>query len=159
MLMLSCSLAFTAMSVPVCHTLHTLHNDCQQASLAAAGCSVYKRNLHVQTSPACLFSGRFYTNLQTILRHYTSCKMLSLRSAALAGLLLLCVALQAQAQANNAATRLNVPNNAAGGAATLTLQFDNRSVDRCAHREGSPRHVGLMLCEQYLTQESCICDN
>jgi hypothetical protein len=42
--------------------------------------------------------------------------MLSLRIAALAGLLLLCVVLQAQAQANNAA----------GNAATLVLQFDNR---------------------------------
>jgi hypothetical protein len=109
---------------------------------------------------ACLsFFWQVYHQLADHLRHYTSCKMLSLRSAALAGLLLLCVALQAQAQANNAATQLSVPNNAAGGAATLTLQFDNTSDQRCAHRECSLRHVGLMLCEQYLTQKSCICDN
>ncbi|KAF6257699.1 hypothetical protein COO60DRAFT_1461027 [Scenedesmus sp. NREL 46B-D3] len=82
---------------------------------------------------ACSCTGQVLLNIDRVLQVNTwfatltasCCKMLSLKNCALAGLLLLCVVLQAQAQGQAAAAPRT-------DAATLTLQFDNRFVLQAA---------------------------
>uniref|UniRef100_A0A383VXG1 Uncharacterized protein n=1 Tax=Tetradesmus obliquus TaxID=3088 RepID=A0A383VXG1_TETOB len=69
--------------------------------------------------------------------------MLSLKGCALAGLLLLCVALQAQAQANAPNTRPN----AGADAASLTLQFDNK---KSSVVDGSKRQKVIQALAQHV---------